>query len=106
MLFPHLGHSTLTVGKVRNFCSSFPIIAMDSWGERSIVLGTTDGLSPVCFVYPHFGHMRLKTVFFAVLLRRETSRIPQSGQNSTQFTSSSAHVGLQFTLLNLFFLTS
>ena len=49
-LFPHLGHSILTVGKVRSFCSCFPIIAMDSCGERSMDLGETGGLSPVCFL--------------------------------------------------------
>jgi len=76
---------------------------MDSWGERSIVLGARDGLSPVCFLKPHFGHKRLKTGFFAFFSRLETSRVPQFGQNSISLTTVSAQSPLQFTLLNLFY---
>ena len=105
MLLPHFGHSILTVGKVRSFCSSFPIIAMDSWGERSMALTETGDLSPAYFLKPHFGHTRLKTGFFAFLSRRETRRIPHFGQNSISLTTISAQIPLQLTLLNLFTLT-
>jgi hypothetical protein len=77
-------------------------MAMDSWGERSMALGATGGFSPVCFLYPHFGHKRLKTAVFAFFSRRETSRIPHFGQNSISLTAISAQIRLQLTLLNLF----
>lgn len=79
-LFPHFGHSTFTVGNVRNFCSFRPITAIES--SKPFCSFRTSGtvtLAPpfTFFLKPHFG--QTQTTPFPFL---DTSLLPHFGQNS------------------------
>jgi hypothetical protein len=85
-LFPHFGHSILTVGKVLNFCSFLPMTAIDSWNGLSSFIGEGTITFPwvsVFFFKPHFG--QINTKFFPCFFG--TSLFPQFSQNSIVYST-------------------
>ena len=88
------------------FVALYPIIAMDSSTERSIVLGVTDGFSPCFSLIATFGACKIENWFFLISFRdvkqvafHNQDRIPRYSPHG------SAQSGLHFTLLNLFFIS-
>ena len=87
VLFPHLGHSMRTVGRVLNFCSSFPMTATNCFGLCSMILpvdftSSTDSR----FLYWHLVQTSISTVCFPEFTFLGTRREPQSLQNSIMVT--------------------